>query len=87
MEFNFKKYVFSKRAEGLSDKQIATSLGMSLKHFKQMADGVVEKVQEAVIKPIAEKKAEKTPEVPVKPVIDSDVDENGILKEYPKSEK
>lgn len=33
MEFNFKKYVMEQRATGRSDKQIATSLGMSLKHF------------------------------------------------------
>ena len=33
MEFNFKKYVMEQRTIGRSDKQIATSLGMSLKHF------------------------------------------------------
>ena len=33
MNNDFVKYVMNKRAEGMSDGQIAKSLGMSLKHF------------------------------------------------------
>lgn len=34
--FKLQKYVNEKRIAGLSDKQIATSLGMSLKHLKSL---------------------------------------------------
>jgi hypothetical protein len=34
--FKLQKYVNEKRIAGLSDKQIATSLGMSLKHLKNL---------------------------------------------------
>ena len=44
MEFDFKQYVLNKRSEGFSDKQIATLLGMSLKHFlSKLKDEEVEK--------------------------------------------
>ena len=46
MEFNFKEYVFHKRRQGCSDKQIATSLGMSLKHFLAK----VEEIENPIIK-------------------------------------
>ena len=35
----FNNYVYEKRRAGLSDKQIAMSLGMSLKHFHTMLNG------------------------------------------------
>ena len=43
MEFDFKKYVLHQRAVGRSDKQIATSLGMSLKHFLAKVEEVENK--------------------------------------------
>lgn len=42
MSFDFKKYVFQQRATGRSDKQIATSLGMSLKHFLAKVEEEIE---------------------------------------------
>lgn len=75
------QYVFEKRQSGMNDKQIATSLGMSLKHFyKELGDKKAEIKTEN--KPITskptgpEKKPESKPEpkhetvqkVPEKPV-------------------
>ena len=45
----FNNYVYEKRRTGLSDKQIAMSLGMSLKHFHTMLNGEESK-QDAPVK-------------------------------------
>ena len=70
MEFDFVKYVFNKRRQGCSDKQIATSLGMSLKHFlskldeeeKPKSNPIIEtfekQMAETFIKPKKEKETE-----------------------------
>lgn len=54
LDFNFKKYVFNKRAEGLNDKQIATMLGMSLKHFisKLKGEETEETPKTEVVEPV-----------------------------------
>lgn len=70
---SFMEYVHQKRVEGKSDKQIATSLGMSLKRLNMMLSGS---------KPQEEKVVEKKSE-PVKieePVIEPKVSE---VKEEP----
>lgn len=71
---SFLEYVHQKRVEGKSDKQIATSLGMSLKHLNKMLSGskpqeepkIEEKKPEPPVVKIAEKKPEPNiePEVP-----------------------
>lgn len=42
MEFNLMKYILDQRRIGKDDKQIATSLGMSLKHFHSLVSGKAE---------------------------------------------
>lgn len=82
MAFNLKEYVFHKRAEGLNDKQIATSLGMSLKHLTAKLNEKEEvKVEEKPIDiPTPKKKKEEKAVVE-----DFFPKEEEILKEYPKS--
>lgn len=83
---SFMEYVHQKRVEGKSDKQIATSLGMSLKRLNMMLSGskVKEepKVEEKKPEPPVVKVPEKKPE-PVKiknPAIEPEVPE---VKEEP----
>ena len=76
MKFDFKKYVMQQRATGRSDKQIATSLGMSLKHFFAKIDEIENKnpivetfkkqMSETILKP---KKNEEPKVVKVEPVV------------------
>lgn len=73
MEFNFKEYVFHKRRQGCSDKQIATSLGMSLKHFLSKIEEIEnknpiiktfnEQMAETFVKPNKKKEKEPEPEI------------------------
>lgn len=76
----FDRYVYEKRAIGLSDKQIANSLGMSLKHFYKITQGTKE---ESVIETKIEKKPKPIESKPVKveePIIEPIVPE---VKEEP----
>ncbi len=54
----FNEYVYEKRRVGLDDKQIATSLGMSLKHFHTILNGKEAKkdIPAAPKKPVVEEK-------------------------------
>ena len=60
----FNNYVYEKRRTGLSDKQIAMSLGMSLKHFHTMLNGEESK-QDAPVKKFVKPTIEEKP-FPVK---------------------
>ena len=62
-------YIWEKRRQGLSDSQIARSLGMSLAHFVAECDKVEKALLGGVFKhekPIAENAEPMTPEKPVK---------------------
>lgn len=56
---SFTDYVYEKRRVGMNDKQIANSLGMSLKHFHKLTQGVKDE-------PVIETKIEKKPK-PIEP--------------------
>ena len=78
MEFNFKKYVMEQRTTGRSDKQIATSLGMSLKHFLAKVEEeiehknpIVETFKEQMTNTILKPKKNKEPEVVKTEVVES----------------
>lgn len=63
------QYVFEKRQSGMNDKQIATSLGMSLKHFcKELGDKKAENKPVASKPTAPEKKPESKPEPKREPV-------------------
>lgn len=62
----FNNYVYEKRRAGLSDKQIAMSLGMSLKHFHTMLNGEAAKKDIPAAPKNEEVKSEK-PAVEEKP--------------------
>ena len=51
--FNLKKYVYEKRAEGQSDRQIATSLGIGMGKLKVMLNEITAPV-EAAPEPVKE---------------------------------
>lgn len=58
MAFNIEHYIYEQRRIGKDDKQIATSLGMSLKHFQNFVSGKKENVAEKKAKKVEEKKQE-----------------------------
>lgn len=55
MAFDIKNYIYEQRRIGKDDKQIATSLGMSLKHFQNYING---KAEERKVK-VEEKKKQR----------------------------
>lgn len=86
MSFDFKKYVMQQRTTGRSDKQIATSLGMSLKHFLARVEEVENKnpiiktFEEQMANTFLKPKKEKKPDVieEIKPVATKEVKEETV---------
>lgn len=62
MAFNINQYIYEQRRIGKDDKQIATSLGMSLKHFQNYISGEKKEAVKEKQPSIAEKRAKKVEE-------------------------
>lgn len=62
MAFNINQYIYEQRRIGKDDKQIATSLGMSLKHFQNYISGEKKEAAEEKQPSVAEKRAKKVEE-------------------------
>lgn len=82
----FKSYVFDKKRQGLSESQIARSLGMSLAHFMGKLNGVdVDKIDppkpQAPKKEKREKQKKEPKEEPVK--VEPEVEVAPEIKEAP----
>ena len=70
--FNLKKYVYEKRAEGQSDRQIATSLGIGIGKLKAMLNELTAPV-EAAPEPVKEE--------PRVTVVDKEKKQTKVVKE------
>ena len=70
--FNLKKYVYEKRAEGQSDRQIATSLGIGMGKLKAMLNELTAPVEVA---------PEPVKEEPRVTVVDKEKKQTKVTKE------
>ena len=85
----FRKYVYEKKCEGMSDSQIARSLSMSLAHFKAMLSMAERVVDVQIEKQYAAEPAEKVevPEPPKEEKPVSGFEETEPVKPRPKRKK
>lgn len=80
---SFMEYVHQKRVEGKSDKQIATSLGMSLKRLNTMLSGSKAKEEPKVEEKKPEPPKVKIPEIKSDPVVPETEPLNGKASSEP----
>ena len=85
-DFNLKKYVYEKRVQGLSDRQIANSLGMGLGRLRASLNELGTPL-EAMTEAVEEKKEEPKEEVRATVVDKKNKQTKVVKKEEPSETK